>query len=58
MATLNVTTPEIERAFIDTEAYWQRALDLEFEKGSAAEREDRRHRATERQAQPAFRVEG
>lgn len=58
MASLNITTPAIERAFTDSEAFWQRALDLEFEKGSAQEREERRRRNDQRGHRAAFQAEG
>lgn len=58
MATLNISTPAIERAFTDSEAFWQRALDLEFEKGSTQEREERGRRNDQRGHRATFQTEG
>lgn len=56
MASLNISTPAIEREFSSVEAYWQRALDLEFEKGSAAEREERSRHDYQAQVQAHLRA--
>lgn len=56
MATINISSQAIERAFEQSEHFWQRALDLEFEKGSAAEREERSRRDYQAQVQAHLRA--
>jgi hypothetical protein len=56
MATINISSQAIERAFEQSEHFWQRALDLELEKGSAAEREERSRRDYDRR--PRAQAEG
>lgn len=58
MATINISSQAIERAFEQSEHFWQRALDLEFEKGSAAEREERSRRNDAHRHRAAFQAEG
>lgn len=56
MATINISSQTIERAFEQSEHFWQRALDLEFEKGATRQSEDHSRRDDVRR--PRAKAEG